>query len=116
MAVVDDDEVLCSSLVDLIDSIGYRAEPFASAEKLLMSASRFSFDCIIADVDMPGMGGFNLVRELRTRGIMTPVIFITALPDKHLDEEAVSTGALCLLRKPFETGSLLNWVERSLRQ
>jgi FixJ family two-component response regulator len=65
---------------------------------------------------MPGMGGFSLVRELRRQGITTPVILITALPDRHLDEEAVTIGALCLLRKPFETTSLLDHVERILRR
>jgi FixJ family two-component response regulator len=113
VAVVDDDEALCSSLVDLMRSIGYRAEPFVSAEALLTSANLSSFGCIVADVHMPGMGGLGLVRELHENGIMTPVILITALPDTYLDEEAVSIGAQCLLRKPFEISSLLDRVERS---
>jgi FixJ family two-component response regulator len=116
VAVIDDDEALCSSLVDLMRSSGYRAEPFMSAETFLVSSGRSGWDCIIADIHMPGIGGFNLVRELHEQGITTPVILITALPDKHLDEEAVSIGALCLLRKPFETTSLLDYVERSLRR
>jgi CheY-like chemotaxis protein len=114
VAVVDDDEALCSSLVDLMRSIGYRAEPFYSAETFLVSADRSSMDCIIADVHMPGMGGLDLLRELREQGDSTPVILITALPDKHLDDEAASRGALCLLRKPFEIASLLDCIERSL--
>ncbi len=114
VGVVDDDDALCLSLVDLMRSIGYRAEPFSSAEELLMSNDRFGLECIIADVHMPGMGGLNLLRELHDRGFVTPVIFITALPDKDLDEEAASIGALCLLRKPFETNVLLDWVERAL--
>ena len=114
--IVDDDEPLCSSLVDLMRSAGYHAEPFTSAETFLISAIRFSSDCIVADVHMPGMGGLDLIQELREQGITTPVILITALPDRHLDEEAVSRGALCLLRKPFETSFLLDWIERSLLQ
>jgi len=114
LAIVDDDEALCSSLVDLMCSVGYRAEAFASAETFLMSPNRFSLDCIIADVHMPGMGGLNLLRELHKQRIMTPVILVTALPDEHLDEEAASRGALCLLRKPFETSRLLDRIERSL--
>jgi FixJ family two-component response regulator len=116
LAVIDDDDALCESLVDLMRSVGYRAEPFSSAEMFLEFADRFSLDCVIADVHMPGMGGLDLLRALHERGIVTPVILITALPDKHLDEEAASRGALCLLRKPFKTGSLLDWIERSLVQ
>ena len=114
VGVVEDDEALCSSLVDLMCSAGYHAAPFASAETLLASDKLYSFACIIADVQMPGMGGLGLIQELHYRGIMTPVILITALPDEHLDEAALSTGAFCLLRKPFETNSLLEWVDKSL--
>jgi FixJ family two-component response regulator len=116
VAVVDDDEALCESMVDLMRSIGYRAEPFGSAEDFLMSASRPGFNCIIADVHMPGMSGLDLLRTLHEEGITTPVILITALADKHLDDEAASTGAFCLLRKPFKTKPLLDCIERSFRK
>jgi FixJ family two-component response regulator len=114
VGVVDDDEALCSSLVDLMRSVGYRAEPFYSAGTLLASGNISSLDCIIADVHMPGMGGIDLVRALQEQGIKTPVILTTALLQKHLDDEAASTGAFCLLRKPFETSVLLECIERSL--
>jgi FixJ family two-component response regulator len=114
IAVIDDDEALCLSLADLMRSIGYRAEPFDSAEMFLNSPDLVPFDCVIADVHMPGMGGFNLVRTLHAQGSNTPVILITALPDRHLDDEAISVGAQCLLRKPFESKTLLDWIERSL--
>jgi FixJ family two-component response regulator len=116
VAIIDDDEALCLSLVDLMRSIGYRAEPYTSAEVFLTSSSLFSLNCIVADVHMPGMGGLDLARELHKRGIMTPVILITALPDKNLDNEAIAVGAQGLLRKPFETNALLDCVERSLSQ
>ncbi|WP_244548884.1 response regulator transcription factor [Bradyrhizobium canariense] len=114
VAIIDDDEALCSSLADLMRSVGYRAEPYASAETFLATSSLFGSDCIIADVHMPGMGGPDLVRKLHEQGITTPVILITALPDTHLDDEAISVGAQCLLRKPFETSVLLEYIERSL--
>ena len=116
VAIVDDDPQLCASLGDLMQAIGYRAKPFASAEAFLLSASLRSFNCIIADVHMPGMGGLNLVRELQVQDITTPVILITALPGEHLEREAISLGALCLLRKPFEISALLGCVEKGLRQ
>jgi FixJ family two-component response regulator len=114
IAIVDDDAALCSSLVDLMRSAGYRAEAFASAETLLLSSDLLNFDCVIADVHMPGMSGLNLVRKLQDQGCMTPVTLITALPDKQLDDEAISVGARHLLRKPVETAALLDCVERTL--
>jgi FixJ family two-component response regulator len=114
VAIIDDDEALCSSLVDLMRSAGYRAEPYTSAETFLISSNLFGSECILADIHMPGMSGLKLLRKLHEQGITTPVILITALPDKHLDDEAISLGAQCLLRKPFETTTLLDWVERSL--
>jgi FixJ family two-component response regulator len=115
VSVIDDDEALCSSLADLLRSVGYRVEQYGSAEAFLTSSNLFSFDCVLADIHMPGMSGLDLLRGLHRLGITTPVILITALPDKHLDDEAISLGAHCLLRKPFETSYLLDCVERSLQ-
>jgi FixJ family two-component response regulator len=115
VAVVDNDEALCLSLVELMQSAGYRAEPFASAETFLVSPSLTHFDCVIADVYMPRKGGLELLQDLHEQGIATPVILITAQPSRRLDEEAASTGAYCLLVKPFGVKSLLDCVERSIR-
>jgi FixJ family two-component response regulator len=114
IAIIDDDEVLCCSLVDLMRSIGYRVEPFASANAFLASPSLFVFDCVITDVRMPGMNGLDLVRKSREQSGTSSVILITALADKRRDDEAKSVGALRLLGKPFETEVLLDWIERSL--
>jgi FixJ family two-component response regulator len=114
VAIIDDDEELCSSLVDLMHSVSHRAEPFASAETYLASSNAPPFDCVVADVAMFGMSGLDLVRRLREQGVTIPVILMTALPDGHLLEEASSIGAQCLLRKPFGAVALLESVERSL--
>jgi FixJ family two-component response regulator len=114
IAIVDDDEDLCSALVDLMRSIGYRAEPFFASETLLTSPSLPLFDCVIADVRMPGMSGLDLARKFQDQGDLRPVILITALPDGRLEAEAISAGAQRLLRKPVETQILIECVERSL--
>jgi FixJ family two-component response regulator len=114
IAIVDDDEGLCSALVDLMRSIGYRAEPFFAAEMLLASPNLSLFDCVIADVRMPGMSGLDLARKFQEQGDMMPVILITALADRRLEDEAISAGAQRLLRKPLETQILIECVERSL--
>jgi FixJ family two-component response regulator len=114
IGIIDDDEVLCSTLVDLMRSSGHRAEPFSSAETFLASPSLPLLDCLIADVAMPGMSGLELVRKLREQGGTIPVVLMTALPDKDLDNEAISVGAQCLLRKAFDGGTLLDSIEKSL--
>jgi len=114
IAVVDDDEALCSALVGLVRSVGCQAEPFFSAEALLMSGDLLLFDCVIADVRLPGISGLNLVVRLRDKGCRTPVILMTAMTETRLNDEANSVGAECLLRKPFETQALLDWIERSV--
>jgi FixJ family two-component response regulator len=114
IAIVDDDESLCLSLVDLVGSNGYQAEAFSSAERFLESGKLSGWGCIIADVHMPGMSGFELLRECRERGIARPIILITALPDPKFDGEAASSGAFCLLRKPFKASVLLDCLRRGL--
>ncbi len=114
IAIIDDDDELCYALVDLVRSVGHRAEPFASAETYLASCNAPLFDCIVADVALPGMSGLDLVRKLREQGEKIAVILITALPGARLLEEASSVGAQRLLRKPFEVAALLESVERSL--
>jgi FixJ family two-component response regulator len=115
VGIIDDDDVLCLSLVDLMGSAGIRAEAFGSAETFLASPSLLLFDCVVTDMQMPGMNGLDLVRGFRQRGGTTPVILISAFLNKHLGDEAVSAGAQCLLGKPFEAAALLDCVEKSLR-
>ena len=114
VAIIDDDEALCTSLADLMRSMNYRTESFTSAVALLTSSNVALFDVMITDVHMPGMSGLDLARKLRELDIMTPVILITALADRQLDNEAISVGAQSLLRKPLETEALLDCVARSL--
>jgi FixJ family two-component response regulator len=112
VGVVDDNEALCLSLVDLVRSVGYRAEPFHRAESLLEYSDRSNFDCIIVDVCMPGMGGIGLIRHLEAEKSEIPIIVITASP---FGKAALSTGPFQFLRKPFNAGEFLECIERSLR-
>jgi FixJ family two-component response regulator len=114
IVIIDDDEALRASLTDLMRSAGYQAEAFASAEAFLQSTLPTLFDCAIADIQMPEMGGADLLRKLREEGIRAPVILMTGLQNKCLDDEAASIGAQHLLRKPFEIEFLLNCVEASI--
>jgi len=101
VAVVDDDESVRESLPDLLRTLGYDAEAFASAEAFLASGSIPDTRCLILDVAMPGMSGPQLQQELKRRGHMFPIIFITARSDKGVRSGLLRKGAVDCLFKPF---------------
>ena len=113
ISVVDDDDSMRDALVGLFRSLGYDARGFASAEDFLACDDRFS--CAITDIQMPGMTGFELKLRLDELHGTLPVIMITARPEPDLREKAMSIGAACFLRKPFDTETLVDCLEKALR-
>ena len=114
VAVIDDDESFRMALVELLYSLGYSAREFASAEEFIAGDGEDGeYDCVITDIHMPGMSGFDLRRLLADRGSTMPVIMITARAEQGLEAKAVASGAVCLLRKPFETAALIDCLERA---
>jgi len=111
IAVIDDDESFRIALVESLSSLGYGARGFASAEEFIAVDGDGSCDCVITDIHMPGMSGFDLKRLLAARGSATPVIMITAHAEPSLEVKAATSGAVCLLRKPFETDALIDCLE-----
>jgi FixJ family two-component response regulator len=114
IAVIDDDESFRPALIESLSSLGYGVRDFPSAEDFIASGREGSYDCIVTDVHLTGMSGIDLKKKLTSRGIDVPVIMITARPDPGLEGRAVATGAVCLLRKPFESAALINCLERAL--
>lgn len=112
ISVIDDDESLRSALVGLLRSHGYEAAGFPTAEAFLDAGD--APDCIVTDIQMPGISGIELKEELSRRGDRTPVIMITARPDPNLEVRARASGAVCFLRKPFDAGDLVNCIESAL--
>ncbi len=111
ISIVDDDTSMREALVGLVRSLGYDGRGFASAKDFLASDDLELFACAITDIQMPGMNGFELKRELDLRHGALPVIMITARADPDLEDRAISSGATCFLRKPFEAETLLNCLE-----
>jgi FixJ family two-component response regulator len=114
IAVIDDDESFRMALVECLCSLGYESRGFASAEQFITESEEGSCDCVITDIQMPGMSGLDLGRLLRARGSGLPVIMITAREEPGLDAQAAASGALGLLRKPFETNELIAYIGRAL--
>jgi FixJ family two-component response regulator len=113
ISVIDDDDSFRLALVDSLDSLGYRARGFSSAEDFIAEGGEGSCDCVITDIHMPGMSGLDLKRLLADRGSTRPVIMITARTEPGLEAKAAASGAVCLLRKPFETDALIHCLERA---
>jgi FixJ family two-component response regulator len=102
------------ALVESLCSLGYRACGFASAEEFLASDARTSSDCVITDIQMPGMSGFDLTRLLKARDWRVPVIMITARGEPGLEARAAASGASSLLRKPFGADDLMGCLKKAL--
>jgi FixJ family two-component response regulator len=114
VSVVDDNESVRESLPDLLQYAGFDVQAFASAEAFLASTAPDSTSCLILDVGLPGMSGPDLQRELKRRGMVIPIVFITAQGDKSLRPRLVGLGAVACLFKPFSDTALLDAVDSAL--
>lgn len=112
VATVDDDHRIRESLRSVLESAGYGAVGFESAEAFLRSGSLSSVLCVIADVRLPGMDGTELQRRIRRERRQLPVIIITAHDDDQVRRQAMRDGAAAFLVKPFDGGDLLAHVAR----
>ena len=112
IAIVDDDEAVRVGLSSLLRSYGYAAHAYDSAQALLGGGALDQCDCIITDLQMPGMSGIELLEQLRRQGNALPLILMTAFPEAALRKRALQGGASCFLSKPFDASELL----RCLRQ
>ena len=115
IAVIDDDEAFRVALGDSLSSLGYGAHGFASAEEFIAGDGTETYDCVITDIHMPGMSGFDLTLWLLAHHFSVPVIMITAHAEPGLEARAAAIGAVCLLRKPFEADALTQCLERALK-
>ncbi len=114
ISIIDDDIATRLSLAALMRSKGFDAKAYESAEDFLQTGAHETSQCIITDIQMPGLSGIQLKQRLNDDKCTTPVIMITARADKRLHAVALETGAFCLLRKPFKAHALLECVERAL--
>ena len=113
--VVDDDPSIRESLSLLLSSAGYGIKTFASAKEFLESERGTPGPaCLVLDVKMPGLSGLDLQKELMSRNIIIPIIFITGHGDIPMSVQAMKKGAVDFLPKPFDDGDLLEAVEQAL--
>jgi FixJ family two-component response regulator len=114
VAIVDDDRSVVEAVVSLIQSVGYKAKGFSSAEDFLKSRQLLNSACLILDVRMPSMGGFELQRRLAGTNCRIPIIFITSYDSEAVRIQASQAGAVGFLCKPFSQESLFEVVRTAL--
>jgi two-component system response regulator FixJ len=113
--VIDDDEAVRDSLRFLFKSAGLAARTYESATSFLNHLPQLKAGCIVTDVRMPGLSGLDLLRRLKELQSAVPVIVITGHGDVPLAVEAMKSGAVDFLEKPFDDEALLAAVNVALR-
>jgi len=114
ISIIDDDTSFRRATTRLIHSLGHPVASFASAEEFLQSGRLDDTACLVSDVHMPGMSGVELQSRLRAEGRRLPVIFITAYPESSALKEALASGAVGLLNKPFSDDDLISCIDQAL--
>jgi FixJ family two-component response regulator len=114
--LVDDDPEVRRALSRLLRAAGYCTRPFGSASEFLGSGeARLSAGCIVLDLAMPGLNGFELQECLTASGCHRPIIFLTGNGDISKSVRAMKAGAVNFLTKPVDESELLAAVEEALR-
>jgi FixJ family two-component response regulator len=119
IAIVDDDESVCRAMRRLLRSLGMDGETFGSGREfldLLEAMPSFHADCLVLDVQMPGMNGLEVQDQLIKSGNPIPVIIITAHDEVEVREKALAAGAVAFLRKPFNDELLINTLREALKR
>jgi FixJ family two-component response regulator len=114
VAIIDDDESVREALLALIQTDGIPTLAFASAEGFLGSVELKRIGCLISDIRMPGMSGLELQSKLNEQRCKIPIIFITAHGDEKVRMQALRSGAVEFLVKPFDDEALLESVRAAL--
>jgi FixJ family two-component response regulator len=115
ISIVDDDLLARDGIRELVESLGYKAIAFSSAEHFLRSDEIAETTCLITDVQMPGLSGLELQEAVQSQGFHTPVILITAYPNEENRTRALENGAVGFLSKPFDERSLIECLTVAIK-
>jgi len=116
VCIVDDDASVREAVSSLLRSEGLMVETFGSAREFLASPRRDAPGCLVLDVDLPGISGLDLQRELVKENARVPIIFLTGHGDIPMSVRAIQAGALDFLTKPVDVDQLLGAIERGMTQ
>src|ERR1700749_3699555 len=114
--IIDDDRSMRQAVQDLVESVGLRAESFATGQEFLSSQPTSDPSCLVLDVRLPQMSGLDFQRRLTEIGMQIPIIFITAHGDVPMSVRALKSGAVEFLTKPFRDQDLLDAIHQALQR
>src|SRR5579862_7803624 len=114
--IVDDDRGMRQAVQDLVESVGLRAESFATGQEFLSRRRTSEPSCLVLDVRLPQMSGLDFQRRLTEMGMQIPIIFITAHGDIPMSVRALKSGAVEFLTKPFRDQDLLDAIQQALQR
>jgi FixJ family two-component response regulator len=114
--IIDDDRGMRQAVQDLVESVGLRAESFATAQEFLGRQPTSDPSCLVLDVRLPQMSGLDFQRRLTEIGMQIPIIFITAHGDVPMSVRALKSGAVEFLTKPFRDQDLLDAIQQALQR
>ena len=114
IAIVDDDPWAREGLQDLIRSAGWRVETFASAQEFLARPATEPPSCLVLDLQMPGLSGLDLQKQMAEAGLEIPIIFLTGHGNIPASVQAMKAGAVEFLTKPFDEQELLRAVQEAI--
>ncbi|MBN1869846.1 MAG: response regulator [Candidatus Omnitrophica bacterium] len=110
--VVDDDESVCRALKILLVAFGFEVNTFPSAETFFSAVPNNVHGCLVLDIHMPGMDGWEAIKKLIKSKATRPVIIISADKNGGLKENALKAGAAGFLQKPFHDQALINLIHK----
>jgi FixJ family two-component response regulator len=114
IAVIDDDAGIRAAVADLLQAADFTAPTFTSAEEFLERGQQEHFDCLVADINLPGMTGVALVQALAASGRPLPAVLITGRDDPATLELIRRAGSVPHLRKPFGDDELFDAMRRAM--
>jgi FixJ family two-component response regulator len=115
IAIVEDDARVRVALERLLQSAGYAVLSFDSGDQFFDRGAAQNLDCLVLDLHMPGMSGFDVQRQLRSEGRVVPVVVITGQDSALARERAFAGGASAYLCKPIDREELTRAIEAAIR-
>jgi FixJ family two-component response regulator len=113
--IIDDDPSVVLGLKRLLRACGMQIQTFASGEEFLTREKPKEADCIIIDIQMPGMTGLDVQAHLKHAGSHVPLIFMTAYATEDIEEQTLRAGAIGFLKKPIPSEKLIELIRVALQ-